>query len=87
MDRPDAGPKFGADGLNIPLRDGARCGGAFLHVLAVLCSRLLRWSALTEAIQVLHASAQPSDTCAGVLAKACITAQNSAQVVWLALTR
>ena len=26
VDRPDAGPKFGADGLNIALRDGARCG-------------------------------------------------------------
>ncbi len=25
VDRPDAGPKFGADGLNIPLRDSARC--------------------------------------------------------------
>ena len=24
MDKPDSGPKFGADGLNIPLRDGNR---------------------------------------------------------------
>ena len=24
MDKPDSGPKFGADGLNIPLKDGSR---------------------------------------------------------------
>ena len=24
MDKPDSGPKFGADGLNIPLQDGSR---------------------------------------------------------------